>query len=137
MEYFTLSNGLRIPAVGSGTNTFAKTDRVYNGSTTEVRSAIKAGYRLFDTAEAYENEEAVGNGVIESSVGRENVFLCTKMSSRQERQMGRDDACAAIERSLSSLIQYKSSNLRQKGQRGCPFCFFQCLKCGLFYKKDP
>ena len=103
MEYFTLANGLRIPAVGSGTNTFAKTDRVYNGSTKEICSAIEAGYRFFDTAEAYGNEEAVGNGVIESGVGRENVFLCTKMSSRQERPMGREDAAAAIKRSLDKL----------------------------------
>lgn len=103
MEYFTLANGLRIPAVGSGTNTFAKTERVYNGSTKEVCSAIEAGYRFFDTAEAYGNEEAVGNGVIESGVGRKNILLCTKMSSRNERPMGREDAAAAIERSLSKL----------------------------------
>ena len=103
MEYFTLANGLRIPAVGSGTNTFAKTEREYNGSTKEICSAIEAGYRFFDTAEAYGNEEAVGNGVIESGVGRENVFLCTKMSSRQERPMDREDTAAAIERSLAKL----------------------------------
>ena len=68
MEYFVLSNGLKIPATGSGTNTFAKTDKVYNGSTREVRSAIEAGYRLFDTAEAYRNEEAVGNGITISMI---------------------------------------------------------------------
>ena len=103
MEYFTLANGLSIPAVGSGTNTFAKTERVYNGSTREVCSAIEAGYRFFDTAEAYGNEEAVGSGIIESGIGRKNIFLCTKMSSRDERTMGREDAAAAIERSLAKL----------------------------------
>jgi diketogulonate reductase-like aldo/keto reductase len=103
MEYFTLSNGLRIPAVGSGTNSFAKTDRVYNGSTKEVCSAIQAGYRFFDTAEGYGNEEAIGSGVIESGVGREAMFLCTKMSKREERPMTREDTAAAIERSLAKL----------------------------------
>ena len=103
METFTLSNGLAIPATGSGTNTFAKTDKVYNGSTAEICSAIAAGVRMFDTAEAYRNEEAVGNGVIESGVGRENVFLCTKMSIREERPMDGADAAAAIERSLAKL----------------------------------
>ena len=103
MEYFVLSNGLKIPATGSGTNTFAKTDKVYNGSTKEMLSAIEAGYRLFDTAEAYRNEEAVGNGIMESGVGRENVFICTKMSIREERPMDARDTAAAIERSLEKL----------------------------------
>ena len=44
MQCFTLSNGVKIPAVGSGTNSFAKTDGVFNGSTKEVISAIEAGY---------------------------------------------------------------------------------------------
>ena len=103
MEFFTLINGLQIPALGSGTNTFAKTDRVYDGNTKEICSAIEVGYRLFDTAEAYDNEEAVGAGVIESGVGRENMFICTKMSSRLERPMTRADVSAAIERSLTRL----------------------------------
>ncbi len=53
MEFFTLSNGVKIPVTGSGTNSFAKTDGVFNGSTREVLSAIEAGYRFFDTAESY------------------------------------------------------------------------------------
>ena len=108
MEYFTLSNGLRIPAVGSGTNTFAKTNGKYDGHTDEVVSCIRAGYRFFDTAESYGNEEAVGEGIIESGIGRENIFIATKMRTRI---MGQDaapswkpaDAVAAIERSLAKL----------------------------------
>lgn len=103
MEYFTLSNGLKIPAVGSGTNTFAKTDNVYDGHTTEVVSALEAGYRFFDTAEGYRNEEAIGSGVIESGVPRSEVFLCTKMSNREERVLGPEDTVASVERSLAKL----------------------------------
>lgn len=108
MEFFTLSNGVAIPAVGSGTNTFAKTNGKYDGHTDEVVSCIRAGYRFFDTAESYGNEEAVGAGIIESGVGRENIFIATKMRTRI---MGQDtppswkteDAVAAIERSLTKL----------------------------------
>lgn len=103
MQYFTLSNGVKIPAVGSGTNSFAKTDGVFNGSTKEVISAIEAGYTFFDTAESYRNEEAVGDGIIESGVGRENIFVATKMATRSEKPLGRNDAVAAIERSLNKL----------------------------------
>lgn len=111
MEYFRLANGLEIPAVGSGTNSFAKVKSevgsTYDGHTDEVLSAIRAGYRFFDTAESYGNEEAIGNGIIESGIGRENIFISTKMRTRI---MGQDtaswkpeDAVAAIERSLAKL----------------------------------
>ena len=107
MEMMKLANGLEIPAVGSGTNSFAKIDGKYDGHTDEVVSAIKAGYRFFDTAESYGNEEAVGAGIIESGIGRENIFISTKMRTRN---MGQDeaswkpeDAVAAIERSLKKL----------------------------------
>ena len=112
MEYFTLANGLKIPAVGSGTNSFAKvTTEVgskYDGHTDEVVSCIKAGYNFFDTAESYGNEEAVGNGIIESGIGRENIFISTKMRTRIMGQEGDpswkpEDAVAAIERSLAKL----------------------------------
>lgn len=111
MQFFQLSNGLEIPAVGSGTNSFAKVRNevgsVYDGHTDEVLSAIDAGYRFFDTAESYGNEEALGNGIIQSGIGRENIFISTKMRTRI---MGQDtvswkpeDAAAAIERSLEKL----------------------------------
>lgn len=44
-----------------------------------VRTALKTGYRHVDTAEAYGNEEAVGEGIATSSVPREDVFLATKV----------------------------------------------------------
>ncbi len=111
MEYFRLASGIEIPAVGSGTNSFAKVKgdvgSTYDGHTDEVISAIRAGFRFFDTAESYGNEEAIGNGIIESGIGRENIFISTKMRTRI---MGQDaaswrpeDAVAAIERSLARL----------------------------------
>ena len=111
MEYLKLANGLEIPAIGSGTNSFAKVKgevgSQYDGHTDEVLSAIKAGYTLFDTAESYGNEEAIGNGITESGAGRENIFIITKMRTRI---MGQDtaswkpeDAVTAIERSLAKL----------------------------------
>ncbi|MBO6054611.1 MAG: aldo/keto reductase [Oscillospiraceae bacterium] len=111
MEYFTLSNGTRIPAIGSGTNTFAKvtteSGTVYDGHTDEVVSAIRAGYRFFDTAESYGNEEAVGAGILESGIGRENIFISTKMKTRNWGQetssVKPEDAEAAIARSLEKL----------------------------------
>ena len=111
MEFFTLSNGIRIPAVGSGTNTFAKVTTengmVYDGHTDEVVSAIRAGYRFFDTAESYGNEEAVGAGILESGIGRENIFISTKMKTKSWGQetssVKPEDAEAAIARSLAKL----------------------------------
>jgi diketogulonate reductase-like aldo/keto reductase len=44
-----------------------------------VRQALEIGYRHVDTAQLYENESAVGNGIAESSVDREEVFLATKL----------------------------------------------------------
>ncbi|MBP0985443.1 MAG: aldo/keto reductase [Oscillospiraceae bacterium] len=111
MEYFRLANGLEIPAVGSGTNSFAKVKSEvgsqYDGHTDEVLSAIKAGFTLFDTAESYGNEEAIGNGITESGAGRENIFIITKMRTRilgqDSASWKPEDAVAAIERSLSKL----------------------------------
>jgi len=111
MEFFQLSNGVRIPVIGSGTNTFAKTatenGMVYDGHTDEVVSAIRAGYRFFDTAESYGNEEAVGTGILESGIGRENIFISTKMKTRNWGQetssVKPEDTEAAIARSLAKL----------------------------------
>jgi len=54
MRYLKLNNGFSIPVVGTGTNTFGKEGNVFSGAITydtrELRSAIKLGYRLIDTA---------------------------------------------------------------------------------------
>jgi len=74
MEYIELNNGVKCPAVGIGTFMLAPAD-----AENSVREALKMGYRLIDTANAYVNERAVGRGMCESGVKREEVFLSTKL----------------------------------------------------------
>lgn len=74
MEYVTLNNGIECPSVGIGT--FMLTPEEAENS---VREALKMGYRLIDTANAYVNERAVGRGMNESGVKREDIFLSTKL----------------------------------------------------------
>ena len=74
MEYVTLNNGIKCPVVGIGTFMIAPPD-----AENSVREALKMGYRLVDTAAAYQNERAVGRGIKESGVPREEVFLSTKI----------------------------------------------------------
>jgi len=69
-----LNNGLEMPALGLGT--WKMTDEEAENS---VRSAIDSGYRLIDTARLYGNEKGVGNGVRESGVPREEIFVTTKL----------------------------------------------------------
>ena len=74
MDYITLNNGLKCPSVGIGTFMLAPSD-----AQNSVREALKMGYRLIDTANAYVNERAVGRGIKESGVDRSEIFLSTKL----------------------------------------------------------
>lgn len=75
MIYFTLNNGLKIPALGFGV--FQVPDpAVCEQAVTE---ALNAGYRLIDTAAAYMNEEAVGKAVAKSGIPRDQLFITTKL----------------------------------------------------------
>ena len=74
MEYITLNNGVKCPAVGIGTFMLGPAD-----AQNSVREALKMGYSLVDTANAYVNERAVGRGIKASGVRREDVFLSTKL----------------------------------------------------------
>src|SRR5699024_10979469 len=73
MEYVN-ANGTNIPAIGFGTFELQPTDA--EAMTTH---ALNIGYRHIDTAEAYNNEEAVGAGIRQSTVPRQDVFLTTKV----------------------------------------------------------
>lgn len=74
MEYVTLNNGIKMPVLGYG---------VYQVTNEEcercVLDAISAGYRSIDTAQAYGNEEAVGNAIRKCKVPREELFITTKV----------------------------------------------------------
>lgn len=77
MEYLILNNGVKMPMLGLGT--FQS-----NGVDCEkaVAAAIRAGYRLIDTAEAYGNEAQVGRGIAASGIDRKELFLVTKVNFR-------------------------------------------------------
>lgn len=74
METIQLNNGLTCPVIGIGTFMLSPAD-----AENSVREALNMGYRLIDTANAYVNERAVGRGMKESDVKREDVFLSTKL----------------------------------------------------------
>ncbi len=74
MEYVTLNNGVKMPIVGFGV--FMLQGKECENAVTE---AIQSGYRLIDTAQAYYNEEAVGNAIAKSGVARKELFITTKV----------------------------------------------------------
>ena len=78
MEEITLYNGVKVPVLGLGTFMISQED-----AERSVYTALKGGYCMIDTANAYLNEEAVGKGLArairEGIVSREEVFLSTKL----------------------------------------------------------
>ncbi|MBQ9289738.1 MAG: aldo/keto reductase [Clostridia bacterium] len=74
MEYFVLNNGLQCPVIGIGTFMLSPAE-----AENSVREALKMGYALVDTANAYVNERAVGRGMKASGAKREDIFLSTKL----------------------------------------------------------
>ena len=74
MEYMKLNNEIKCPVVGIGTYMLSPAD-----AENSVREALKMGYSLVDTANAYVNERAVGRGMKASGVKREDIFLSAKL----------------------------------------------------------
>ena len=74
MEYVTLNNGIKMPMAGIGTFLLTPDE-----AEQAVTHALKDGYRLIDTANAYVNEKAVGRAIKKSSVDRSEIFLETKL----------------------------------------------------------
>lgn len=95
MQTFKLNNGVQIPALGFGVFQIepAQTKQA-------VIDAIQAGYRHIDTAQGYFNETEVGEGVRESGVPREELFVTSKV---WVSNAGYENAKASIERSLERL----------------------------------
>lgn len=95
MEYVTLNNGVKMPILGYG---------VYQVDPEQcekcVLDAISTGYRLIDTAQAYFNEEGVGNAVEKCGVPRDELFLTTKIWITNG---GYEKAKASIDESLRKL----------------------------------
>jgi len=74
MQTIKLNNGIECPVIGLGTFMLSPAD-----AQNSTREALKMGYSLIDTANAYVNERAVGRGITESGVARNEVFLSTKL----------------------------------------------------------
>ena len=95
METFRLSNGVEIPLLGYG---------VFQVSPEEcercVSDALSVGYRLIDTAQAYFNEEGVGNAWRKSGLKREDLFLVTKVWISNN---GEEKTAKSIDESLRKL----------------------------------
>lgn len=112
METFTLSNGTSIPAVGTGTNTYGKAGNQYggelNGDFSSLESAIKAGYRLVDTAISYRNEEGVGKTIYESGINRSEFYLTTKIPADDRYIATKEQVEKTI---LTSLEHFKTDYL--------------------------
>lgn len=95
MDYVTLNNGVKMPKLGYG---------VYQTPPEEtercVLDAIKIGYRSIDTAQAYGNEEGVGNAAAKCGLPREELFITTKIWISNA---GYERAKASIAESLQKL----------------------------------
>ena len=95
MEYIELNNGVRMPQIGYG---------VYQVDLAEcercVSDALKVGYRMIDTAQAYHNEEGVGAAIAKSGIPREELFIVSKVWISN---YGYEKAKASIEESLRKL----------------------------------
>ncbi len=93
---FTLNNGVKMPYLGLGVWETRDGAEVINA----VRVALETGYRHIDTAAIYGNEAGVGEGIRESGVPREEVFLVSKVWNSDQ---GYDSAIKAFEASLERL----------------------------------
>ncbi|MBE5928785.1 MAG: aldo/keto reductase [Lachnospiraceae bacterium] len=92
---FVLNNGVKLPKIGFGTYRATEND----GEQT-ILDALSVGYRYFDTASFYMNEEEIGNAIKKSGVPREDIFLASKV---WKTQMGYESTLAAFEESLEKL----------------------------------
>lgn len=96
MEFVKLNNGVEMPILGFGV--FQVSDLKICEKA--VADAIEVGYRLFDTASVYENEEAVGNAIKKCGIKREEFFITSKVYMPE---MGYENTKKAFENTLSKL----------------------------------
>lgn len=94
-ETYTLANGVKIPKLGLGTWFIAD-----EKAAQAVCDAVRAGYRHFDTAQAYENERGVGEGIRTCGISRDELFVTTKLAAEAKTYQ---EAVAAIDGSLKAM----------------------------------
>lgn len=96
MQYVTLNDGNKIPAVGFGVFMIEPNGATYDA----VKLALQAGYRHIDTAAAYFNESDVGKAVKDSGISRAEIFVTSKLWLQDH---GYDAAKKAVDVSLKKL----------------------------------
>ncbi len=90
----TLANGVEMPQLGLGTWPMSDAE-----AAEAVTTALELGYRLIDTAENYDNERGVGQGIQNASIPRDQVFVTTKFNRQWHSFDGAREACqASLER---------------------------------------
>ena len=94
-ETYTLPNGLAIPKIGLGTWLIPD-----DKAAAAVCSALEAGYKHIDTAQAYGNERGVGEGIKKSGIPRNQIFLTTKVAAERKTYQ---EAADSIDESLRKL----------------------------------
>ena len=94
-ETYTLSNGVKIPKLGLGTWFIPDAQAVE-----AVRTAVSLGYRHIDTAQAYENEAGVGEGVRTCGLPREQIFVTSKVAAEHKDY---DSAARSIDETLEKM----------------------------------
>ena len=100
METIKLNNGIECPVIGIGTFMLKPSD-----AQNSVREALKMGYSLVDTANAYVNERAVGRGIKESGLKREDVFISTKLwPSEYENENAVDETLERLDVDYVDLL---------------------------------
>lgn len=92
----TLNNGVKMPWFGLGVFKVEEGPELVNA----VKTAIKHGYRSIDTASIYGNEEGVGQGIKESGIAREDLFVTSKVWNAD---LGYESTLAAYQTSLDKL----------------------------------
>lgn len=98
-DSYTLSNGVNIPKLGLGT-WFIDDDKAAQA----VIDAVGIGYRHIDTAQAYENERGIGEGVRKCGIARNDLFITSKLAAEAKTY---DEAVRAIDETLAKMnIEY-------------------------------
>ena len=90
-----LNDGVRIPQLGFGVFQIDP-----NGTAEAVKTSLDIGYRHIDTAEMYQNEKGVGQGVRDAGLDRAEVFITSKLNNRFHKP---DDARRAFDKTLEAL----------------------------------
>ena len=93
--YVQLNNGIEMPLLGLGVYDMHAEEAVE-----AVRYALQTGYRLIDTAAMYGNEKQIGEGIRQSGIPREEIFVTTKVNNTDQ---GYDQTLRAFDESMKAL----------------------------------